>query len=290
MAKKKTVSDGKSFIIVSLIFLISAVMSMNAISFVIALIFGFLAYKRNKEYKAEIIKQKSEQEQQNALNQDGQEQTTQIKVDLKGRAKQIQKEEQEKAERRRAYSDLISKGIYPALQRADFDFNNIVVVDTETTGFSPGKDEMLQLSITDTYGNELFNHYLKPLHRRAWSEAEKVNGISPAMVKEEKHIEDYKEEVTALLHGKTIVGYNIDFDADFLKAAGLVDDNTIFVDVMKPFAEINGEYNYRHNDYTWKKLTDCAKYYGYVWEEKAHNSLADCKATAFCFRKMCGRD
>lgn len=37
----------------------------------------------------------------------------------------------------------------------------------------------------------------------------------------------------------------------------------------------------------WQKLTKCAEYYGYDWEnDTAHDSLADCRATLYCYKKM----
>lgn len=58
----------------------------------------------------------------------------------------------------------------------------IAVIDFETTGLKAGIDEILQVSIIDENYNTLYNTYCKPLRRRTWKEAQKINGITPKMV------------------------------------------------------------------------------------------------------------
>lgn len=211
----------------------------------------------------------------------------------KQRAEAEQKREQAEKEKERRSKDnqkLINEGIYPPFKDAEYDYSTMIVIDTETTGTEPYDDEILQLAITDCYGKELFNHYFKPQHTLSWQEAESVNGISPQMVEKEKSIDAYASEIVGLIKDKVLVGYNVSFDADFLIAAELITDSCPLLDIMEPFARIYGEYSEKYKNYKRKKLTDCAAYYHYQWESKAHDALADCKATAYCFRKMCGRE
>ena len=63
------------------------------------------------------------------------------------------------------------------------DLLNIICLDTETTGLNHYDDEILQLSIIDGSGAILFSEYVKPVHHECWTDAEKVNHISPSMVK-----------------------------------------------------------------------------------------------------------
>ena len=63
-------------------------------------------------------------------------------------------------------------------------------------------------------------------------------------------------------------------------------DETIVEDLSNIFAAIYGEFSPKHGDFKFKNLSTCADYFGYDWgEETAHNSLADCRATAFCYQK-----
>lgn len=164
---------------------------------------------------------------------------------------------------------------------------DVIVFDTETTGFGP-QSEILQLSITDGTGKTLFNEYLKPTHNDSWPEAEAVHHISPAMVADKKTFQDYFPQLQLMFYStKMIVGYNTRYDISYLlRNQILLNDDVPIYDVMLAFAPINGEWNPRYNDYKWTNLTTCAKYYGYDLAEKAHNSLEDTKATAYCFRHL----
>lgn len=61
---------------------------------------------------------------------------------------------------------------------------NIICLDAETTGLNRYDDEILQLSIIDGSGAILFSEYVKPVRHERWTDAEKVNHISPSMIKD----------------------------------------------------------------------------------------------------------
>lgn len=144
------------------------------------------------------------------------------------------------------------------------------------------------MSIIDSQGNTLFNSYIKPLFTENWDGAMAVNHITPEMVANAPNIIEVKQEINKIINSaNVIVGYNTDFDLSFLSAVGIENSNAIIVDVMILFAEIYGEWSEIHNDYKCQKLTKCATYYGYDWEnDTAHDSLADCRATLYCYNKI----
>lgn len=166
--------------------------------------------------------------------------------------------------------------------------NGVICLDTETTGLSPGFDEILTLSIIDGMGNTLFNEMFKPNHVEEWPQAERINGISPEMVKDCKPIGVYSEQIKGILNNADeILGYNVEFDIRFLEAA-LKDpndtDNPAYMDKIKhtpmqDFSQIYGEYDGYHERPKWQKLTTAASEIGYEWTGKAHGSLADSLAT-----------
>lgn len=170
------------------------------------------------------------------------------------------------------------------------DLLNIICLDTETTGLNHYDDEILQLSIIDGSGAILFSEYVKPVHRECWTDAEKVNHISPSMVKDCKPLLYYAHTIQRILeNADMIVGYNIHgFDLPFIFNSGIeyhAKENSIVVDVMLAFAEIYGQK--RYNEYKWQKLKTCAEFYSYS-EGSWHNALDDAKATLFCFYKIFG--
>lgn len=164
---------------------------------------------------------------------------------------------------------------------------DILVFDTETTGFD-SNSEILQLSITNGLGETIFNEYLKPSHNISWPQAESVHHITPAMVKNKKSFHDYFSLIQSLFYTtKMIIGYNVRYDLGYLLRNQIILNNKVPIyDVMLAFSPIYGEWNPRFNDYKWQNLSTCAKFYGYDLSNKAHNSLEDAKATAYCFQQL----
>lgn len=160
-----------------------------------------------------------------------------------------------------------------------------VVLDLETTGLSSKYDEILQVSIIDEKYNILINEYCKPKEINEWKEAESINKISPEMVKDKKHFDEYIEIVSDILtNADEIIIYNADFELGFLRKYGVKFNNNVY-DLMYKFAEIYGQWNEYYGNYTWKSLSDCCLYYGY-YLDNAHDSLEDCKATLYCYKKV----
>lgn len=168
---------------------------------------------------------------------------------------------------------------------------DLIVIDTETTGLSPACDEILQVSIIDGIGNVLYDGYIKPV-AETWGEAERVNGITYDMVANAPSAESEMLKIAAFIKAaRVIVGYNTKFDLDFLREYGCQFNSAAIIrDVMSDFAPIYGEWSDSYGSYKYKSLSVCADYYGYDWgDEAAHNSLADCRATLYCYNQMMNR-
>lgn len=164
-----------------------------------------------------------------------------------------------------------------------------VVLDTETTGLTE-HDELLQVSILDAdTGDVLINSYIKPCVAVEWPEAQAINGISPTKVQDAPYIFEMLVTLNAIFRNvEEVIGYSTGFDMGFLERAGVqFSGNVILHDVKETFAVVSGEYNEKYGDFKWKKLTVCAETLGYDWgEDTAHDSLADCKATLFCYNEL----
>lgn len=221
----------------------------------------------------------------------------------KWRKQQRAERECEKEAQRKAYVDEISapfKRKIEELHSIIMEMSNhndmncegheCYVIDTKTTGFNPYQDEILQLSIINDKGEIVFNSFFKPC-ANSWNEAQQVNHISPEMVESAPSFAAKVAEINAILrNADRIIGYNTQFDVSFLQNNGIAFPKNIkYIDAMKEFARIYGEWDDYHQDYRYKKLVFAANYYGYDWKshnEQAHNSLADCFATLFIYNKM----
>lgn len=225
----------------------------------------------------------------------------------KNRKRKREQAEREQREREQAAMDAaISKAVTPLLKkqaelheiicglteevRPVFFGDRCLVIDTETTGLNPYEHEILECSIIDTKGEVLFHSYVKPC-AEAWLEAQAINRITPDMVKDAPTISQLRTEISRVLsQASTIIGYNTNFDLDFLSANGIaVPRDVEIVDVMEQFAPIYGEWDEYHEDYRWQSLWVCAGHYGYDWNAQPgqpHDSLSDCRATLYCWQKM----
>lgn len=163
----------------------------------------------------------------------------------------------------------------------------VISIDTETTGIDSSVDEILQVSIVSESG-VLYNCYFKPRYHTEWAEAENVNHITPAMVQDYPYISRAVAAISRLLaSAEKIIGYNIPFDLDFLRAAGVeIPADAEIVDVMQMFSEIKGDWDEVRNQLKWYKLTECAEHYGYKWSGAAHDSLEDARATLYCYKQI----
>jgi DNA polymerase III epsilon subunit-like protein len=160
---------------------------------------------------------------------------------------------------------------------------HVIVLDTETTGIGVGDNEILSLSIIDLEGTVLFDELVKPEKRQRWPKAQEVHGITPAMVKDKKHLLDYKDRLHEIWDAaELVVGYNVEFDTNFIYASGLCLTHVEEFDVMREFAPIWGKWDNYHQDWRWAKLTQCAAHYG-IKDFDAHSSLGDTEATRQCF-------
>lgn len=228
------------------------------------------------------------------------------KIAQNKRMERKKKEEEEKKESYRAYIKELENQRNDALKKFENTLKvlkevvkkipsksnidtEIVVIDTETTGLYYYDDEILQISIIDDTGSILYHSYIKPIYSLKWDEATMVNGITPKMVENAPTIIEEMPNINSILYGvKKIIGYNIEFDLKFLLEWGLKLPNTCeIIDVMEAFASVYGEYSEYFGEYKWQKLSICAAYFGYEWgDDKAHDSLADCRATLYCYKKL----
>ena len=168
-----------------------------------------------------------------------------------------------------------------------FALDKVVVFDTETTGVDTSVDEILSIGICDGFGNVLLESYVRPRFHSEWPDAQRVNGISPAMVQSAPTLDEIAPEIRKhLLGNKMVVGYNVFFDMALLEKWGVVDAWPMSVfDVMREYATVHGTKLSMHGDgYKWSKLSDCAASFGY--EFSAHDSAEDAKATAWCYRAL----
>ena len=171
--------------------------------------------------------------------------------------------------------------------------NDVVFLDTETTGLNADVDEILQISIVNNNGDILLDSYIRPERNAEWKAAEEINHISYDMVKDAPLASDIAPRIFEIIaNAKVVIAYNISFDWEFiiktLENNGYVLDGKVpeLKCCMKKFAEIYGEWNEEKQCYRWQKLSKAAEYYNIEWQGAAHGSLADTLMCRDLWNKM----
>lgn len=164
---------------------------------------------------------------------------------------------------------------------------HLLVLDTETTGLDPRRDEVLSLSIVDGEGRVLLDERFGATRHRRWDAAQAVHGIAPTDVKGLEPLRARRLDISQTLSAaQFLVGYNLTFDLAFLSSAGVdVPRGVPHLDVMREFARVHGLRSRAHPHGRWVSLADCARHYGLTFEP--HSSLADAQATLLCFKQLC---
>lgn len=127
-----------------------------------------------------------------------------------------------------------------------------IIFDTETTGLNPGEDEIIQISIIDGLGNVLINELVHPYWKKSWSEAARVNGITPDRVANAPYPHELIPKVKGIFAAADLlVAYNNQFDLNFLEEWGIQAIGKKQFDVMLAFAREYGEWNDFFCDYKW---------------------------------------
>lgn len=165
--------------------------------------------------------------------------------------------------------------------------DELVILDTETTGLSPGWSEVIDLALVDGHGKVLLDTYVKPVHpERVFNRdsrdvcAYDIHSIHPDVLESAPTFPDVYEAVYRLVKNKTVLIYNASYDIGMLE--GDCEqyhlpcmDTAGWLDVMIPYSRWVGEYSRYWDDYRWQALPD-----------GGHSALSDCLATVNVIKRM----
>jgi DNA polymerase-3 subunit epsilon len=170
---------------------------------------------------------------------------------------------------------------------------SFMVLDTETTGLD-SEAEILQIAIIDQDGQVALDSYVKPQEPidedgRAFD----VNGISNAMVTGAPSFADLYPQIAALLAGRTVVTYNVDFDRRMLwQACRRYDLPLIEADwncAMVAYAEWYGDWSDYRRGYRWQPLDEARREFDLDFDG-SHGALGDCRATLGLIKALASQE
>jgi len=177
------------------------------------------------------------------------------------------------------------------------------VVDIETTGLSPEWDSIIEIAAVKYSDGKIvdtFQSLLQPVPYEEEVEDDngeltgetrivyvdefitKLTGITNEMLAGAPKSEEVLPLFDTFLGNTVIVGYNVNFDVNFLYDAFEQylhkTLNNDFIDVMRIARRL-------HPELAHHRLTDMVDFFG-VTNENAHRALSDCYATETCYERL----
>lgn len=160
-----------------------------------------------------------------------------------------------------------------------------VVFDLETTGISPQKDAIIEISAIKVRDHHIVDEFTTLVNpdRPIPVGATAVNGITDDMVANAPHITEAIEKFLTFIGDDVLVGHNIHtFDTNFIYDAAL---QTLGIEVQNEYIDTLFMARKCLSKMRHHKLTDLAKYFG-LPTEGAHRALFDCQMNQACYEAM----
>lgn len=161
--------------------------------------------------------------------------------------------------------------------------SDYVVVDLETTGYSPEYDSILEMCALRVRSNEIIDTFSSLVNSGSSVYIDEfitsLTGITKEMIAPAPDIKDVFPEFINFIDSDIIVGHNVNFDINFLydesvKLMGTALSNN-YVDTMRLSRRLHPEYQHH-------RLLDLSERYSIDYTG-AHRSLKDCEITKFCY-------
>lgn len=160
-----------------------------------------------------------------------------------------------------------------------------VILDTETTGLSSGRDEIVQIAVINQAGDVLLDTYVNPRHPERLTakgdngvSASDINGITPDMLLDAPAWPHVYAQLLEVIAGRKVVIYNAAFDESMIagdcERHGIQQHSLDASCAMLAYAGYVGEYSHYWGDYKWQPLNG------------GHTALADCQAVLERLKEM----
>ena len=156
-------------------------------------------------------------------------------------------------------------------------------LDIETSGFDPYKNEVIEIGLVffeaAKDGLKILNEYTKVFKPKGFVPPVilQLTGISTFELDNAKPFALYKEEIQEQLRDAIVIGHNIMFDINFLKALGIEFSGKIIdtLDLVQFLLPTHHSYNLENLMHTFG-----------VSHKEAHRALADAKATVVVLERL----
>lgn len=169
--------------------------------------------------------------------------------------------------------------------QALFSRSDVIVLDTETTGFGP-RAEIVDIAIVNIQQKTLLNTLVKPQDSIP-ADVTRIHGITNAMVQHAPHLDELFPLIAELLSNNLVLIYNAGFDTQMLRYSAnryhLTFPPYNVKCLMLMYAAFRGEIG-NHGSYRWHKLENACTHHGI--KPGGHRALSDVTASIELLRVM----
>lgn len=146
------------------------------------------------------------------------------------------------------------------------------VLDTETTGLTPGTNEIIEIGMLRVRNGKIVSRYSQLVQptQRISSFITSLTGISNEMVAGMPSLDEIREDVFDFIGDDVILGHNILFDMKFMNAGFQTDLANEYMDTLQFARKVYPELSHH-------RLSDLSRYLRLTNNE--HRALADCVTT-----------
>lgn len=150
--------------------------------------------------------------------------------------------------------------------------NDYCVLDTETTGLTPGSNEIIEIGMLRIRNGKIVSRYSQLIHpeQRIVPFITSLTGISNEMVAGMPSLEDVRKDVFDFIGDDVILGHNILFDLKFMNAGFQTEIVNDYMDTLQFARKLFPELSHH-------RLSDLSRYLHLSNNE--HRALADCVTT-----------
>ena len=158
-------------------------------------------------------------------------------------------------------------------------------VAVRTTGYEVGVDEVVQISIVDFQGNELFAQTVKPQNIDEWTNVEASGGILPADVADAPELYQFEDEIIALFaDASVVVGQHMGFMHEIIESSWVSLPDCREFDLTQEFCASHCTADYPEQSAAVAALPGIAAYYGAPCDEETCTGIA--RSVAACYVKL----
>jgi len=157
------------------------------------------------------------------------------------------------------------------------DRSKVLFFDLELTGFYD-HDEILSVSIYNALGEKIMDTLVRPTHTKKWKRTEKIHGITPDMVANERTLDEITPEIKEIFaKADNIIAYGVSTDYSHIKyiyntEAERLELKSKIRDCASEFVRYTQEHR---PDVVHASLTDAMACFEIAWDGIAHTSIAD---------------